>query len=140
MDAPRLIWTMTMAAPGGLRFLNRLSALLPLWTWKPSPLLRIREWVARRFLGMGKLRFSFLTPSGQAAVIMPEQLFFIESSKAVLEGEDLGQPTRLSENPTIGGTPLPTRPSFVIGQAHARIKDPEEYRRTRARLGVTDRN
>jgi hypothetical protein len=49
----------------------------------------------------------------------------------VWEGHDLGEPVRLPTNPDIGGIPLPTRPTFVIGQAHARIKDPEEYRRTR---------
>ncbi|MDQ4076252.1 MAG: hypothetical protein M3220_08395 [Chloroflexota bacterium] len=45
-------------------------------------------------------------------------------------------------NPTIGDVPLPTRPTFVIGQAHARIKDREEYRRTRERVQAetTNRN
>lgn len=120
-----------MTAPALLRALNVVSAALPLWTWKPGPLLRIREWMAKRVLGMGDLRFSFITPSRQSAVIMPERIYLIQSSQATLEGTDLGQLTRLSANPTIGGVPLPTRPAFVIGQAHARIKDPDEYRRTR---------
>ena len=131
MEEPRLVWTMSMTASALLRALNALSAGLPLWTWKPLPLLRIREWMARRFLGMGDLRFSFVTPTQQDAVIMPERIFLIESSQATLEGRDLGHPIRLSTNPAIAGVPLPTRPAFVVGQAHARIKDPEEYRRTR---------
>jgi len=141
MEAPRLVWTMSMTAPLPLRVLNAVSAALPLWTWKPAPLLRVREWIAKRLLGMGDLRFSFVTPTRQEAVIMPEQVFFIGSSRATLEGRDLGHPVRLSRNPTIGDVPLPTRPAFVIGQAHARIADPEEYRRTReaVRSGSTQR-
>jgi len=47
-------------------------------------------------------------------------------------GCGLGDPVRLATNPTIGGVPLPSRPAFVIGQAYAGIKDPEEYHRRRA--------
>jgi hypothetical protein len=75
---------------------------------------------------MGDLRFSFVTPSGQDAVIMPERIFFIDASEAVWEGRDLGDPVWLATNPTIGGVPLPSRPTFVIGQAYARIKDQKE--------------
>jgi len=134
MERPRLVWTMSMTAPPLLRALNALSAEQPLWTWKPAPLLWIREWIAKQFLAMGDLHFSFVTPSGQQAIIMPEQIFFIDSSEEVLEGDDLGQPVRLDLNPTIGEVPLPKRPTFMIGQAHARIKDPEEYQRTQERV------
>lgn len=133
MDDPPLVWTMTMTAQPFLRALNAVSAQLPLWTWKPAPLLRVREWIAERFLDLGRLRFSFTTPSGHDAVIMPEQMIFIGSSEAVWEGRDLGDPVRLDANPTIGGIPMPCRPTFVIGQAHARITDRAEYRRTRER-------
>lgn len=142
MEAPRLEWTMSVTVPPLLRILNAVSATLPLWTWKPTPLLRVQEWVAKQFFAIGDLRFSFVTPSGQNAVIMPEQLFFIDSSKAVWEGHDLSKPVRLDLNPTIGEVPLPQRPTFVIGEAHARIKDPDEYRRTRERVRrrISDRS
>lgn len=66
--------------------------------------------------------------------MMPERLFFVGGAKAVLDGRDLGHPVTLEANPTIGAVPLPTRPTFVIGQAHARIRDAAEYRETRRRL------
>ena len=131
MENPLLVWTMSMAAPPLLRVMNAVSGSLPLWSWKPTPLLRMRQWMARRLLGMGDIRLSFDMPSGQATVIMPERIFFIDASKAVLDGQDLGEPVRLAENPTIGGIPLPARPTFAIGQAHMRIRDHEEYRRRR---------
>ncbi|QIO25369.1 hypothetical protein [Haloarcula sp. JP-L23] len=87
--------------------------------------------MAKRLLGMGDPDFSFAMPSGQDTVIMPEEVFFIEDSDAELDGRSLGDPVRLETNPTIGGVPLPTRPTFVLGEAHMETTDPEEYRRTR---------
>ena len=134
MEAPRLEWTMTVTASPLVRAVNAASAALPLWTWRPAPLRRVREWIAKRFFGLGELRFSFVTPQKQHAVVMPEQIFFIASSQASLEGRDLGHPVRLARNPTIGDVPLPTRGTLVIGQAFGRIKDPDEYERTRKRV------
>lgn len=131
MDEPELVWTMTISAPLYIKGLNAMSSLLPLWSWKPALLLRVREWLAKRVLGMGNLRFSFTMPSGHDTVIMPEEVFFIEESEAELNGRSLGGPVRLETNPTIGGVPLPTRPTFVLGQAHMQTVDSEEYRRTR---------
>jgi hypothetical protein len=136
MEEPRLVWTLSMTATPLLGLLNTLSAALPLWTWKPAILLRAREWIAKRLLGMGDLRFAFETPNHQDAVMMPERIFFIASSTASLDGRDLGHPVPLPSNPTIGGVSLPSRPVFVTGQAHARIDDPEEYRRTREAFGA----
>lgn len=142
MEAPRLVWTLAVMAPPFLRVLNAMSAALPLWTWKSAPLWRFGEWMAKRLLGMGDLRFSFVTPNGHDTVLVPEQFFFIDSSEAVWEGQDLGKPIRLNANPTIGGVPLPTRPTFVIGQAQVQIKDREEYEGTRQRVraGLPSRN
>lgn len=131
MEEPHLVWTMTISAPLSLQGLNAMSSLLPIRSWKPAPLLRVRERVAKRFLGMGDLRFSFTMPSGHDAVIMPEEVFFIEESDAELNGRSLGDPVRLKTNPTIGDVPLPTRPTFVLGQAHMKITNPAEHNQTR---------
>jgi hypothetical protein len=140
MERPRLTWTMAITASPLVRVLNAASAALPLWTWKPAPLLRLREWMANRLFDEGDLRFSFVTPSGHDTTIMPEQMLFIKASEAVWDGQDLGTPVRLDANPTIGGIPLPKRPTFVIGQAHMRTPDREEYKRTRqqARAGALE--
>jgi hypothetical protein len=84
MENPSFLWEMNLSAPLLLRILNNMSAAMPLWTWKSAPLLRIREWMARNMPGMGDLHFSFMTPSGQPAIILPEEIFFIKSSKAIL--------------------------------------------------------
>lgn len=127
MQKPEMAWKMSMVAPPTLQKINKLNTTLPLWTWKPAPLLRIREWMAKRFLDMGNVRFSFLSASGHKTIIMLEQTLIIKSSKAKWKGESLGEMIRLDYNPTIGEVSLPKQPTFVIGQAHMRIKDSEEY-------------
>lgn len=134
MDEPQLTWTMSMSASPLLRGLNAVSASLPLWSWKPAPLLRVRERLANRLLGMGDISLSFTSPSGHEAVIMPEEIFFVDTADAVLDGRSLGEPVRLETNPAIGGVPTPARPILTFGQAHMRITDPEEYHRTRERV------
>ncbi len=131
MGEPHFVWTMTISAPLFLRALNAVSSKLPLWSWKPGLLRWGREWMAKRLLGMGDIDFSFTMPSGQDTIIMPEEVFFIEESNAELNGRSLGDPVQLETNPTIGGVPLPTRSTFVLGQVHMETTDPEEYRQTR---------
>lgn len=137
MESPQLEWTMSMTAPPLLQALNKINASIPLWMWKKTPLMHLQEWMARR-LGMGNLNFSFTTPSKKDATILLEQLFYIDSSEAVWKGRNLGQlQKKLNSNPTIGKVQLPTRPSFVIAQAFARINDIEEYRQTKSNLTST---
>ncbi len=131
MEKPNLEWIITMEAPVWLRLLNKLSMTMPLSSWRPGPRLRMREWMAKRVLDMGDLELSFDTPSNQRAIIMPERTYFIKQSEAILEEVDLGQPVRLEENPRIGKVPLPIRGAFIVGQAHATIKDPIEYQQTK---------
>ena len=137
MDEPSLDWTMSMVAPPLLRALNATNASLPLWSWRPAPLLWLRELVSKHLLGLGDVRFSFTAASGHEATIVPQEVYYVDDSEAVLGGGDLGEPVRLEENPTIGGVPTPTRPVFVFGQAHMQIRDEAEYRRARERAAST---
>ena len=139
MDEPSLDWTMSMEASSLLRALNALSASMPLRSWRPAPLLWLRERLAKHLLGMGDVRFSFTSASGHEVTIMPQEVYYVDDSEAVLGGIDLGEPVRLEENPAISGVPTPTRPVFVFGQAHMRIRDEAEYRRARERAATPSR-
>ncbi len=41
-------------------------------------------------------------PSGHNGILMPQRMYLIEDSTAVLDGKDLGRPTRAAHNPRIG--------------------------------------
>ncbi len=132
MDAPPLEWTLTATDTPLLRMLNAVSARLPVSTWRPTPLIRARELLAGRVLGMGELRLFGIMPSGHVGTLMPQRMYLVDESRAVLAGVDLGRPTRAAENPRIGNVALPARGVLAVGQAAWIIRDQEEYERTRA--------
>ena len=135
VEQPRLDWTVGMREPRILRAVNAVSGSLPLWTWRPTPLLRARERMAQQ-LGMGAVTLAGRMPSGHSGVLMPQRLYFVERARAAMAGVDLGAPVRLRDNPTIGGVPLPARGIFAVGQAHWEILDEAEYHRTRRELAA----
>jgi hypothetical protein len=83
---------------------------------------------------MGQLRLSGVMPSGHEGTVMPRRIYYVDDAQATFDGLDLGRPTRLAENPTIGDFPLPSRGALVIGQGTWQIRDPEEFNRTRIAL------
>ena len=134
MESPSLEWTLTAHSTRVLNVLNAMSARLPLSTWRPAPLVHAREQLARA-LGMGHLQMSGVMPSGHTGTLMPQRMYYIDDAHAVFDGADLGKPTRMAENPTIGDVPLPARGVLAIGQAVWKILDQAEYERTRAEIG-----
>jgi hypothetical protein len=131
MDAPSLEWTLTARSTRLLSVLNAVSARLPLITWRPAALVHARERLARA-LGMGHLEMSGVMPSGHTGTLMPQRMYYVDEADAVFDGMDLGNPTRVAENPKIGEVFLPARGVLAIGQAAWKILDPVEYARTRA--------
>jgi hypothetical protein len=100
-------------------------------TWRPRSLVRARERMAHG-LGMGHLEMSGVMPSGHAGTLMPQQMYFVDDSRATLGGVDLGRPVHLNDNPMIGGVALPARGILAIGQGVWEILDHTEYERTRS--------
>ena len=132
MEAPALDWTVEATETSLLRIVNAISPGLPLWTWKRASLLRARELMAERLLGLGPIRLKGRMPSGHVGTLMPQRMYFIESSSATLDGDNLGRPTHTAGPIDIGGVPLPCRGVLAVGQAAWEILDPAEYQRTRA--------
>jgi hypothetical protein len=131
MDEPKLEWTLTAYETPILRIANAVSSLMPLWTWRPPSLLRARELMAARVLGMGDIKLSGTMPSGHVGTLMPERMYFIDAATATLDGEPLGRPAQMIPNPRIGDVTLPARGVLAIGQAMWQILDRDEYDRTR---------
>ena len=131
MPEPALDWTLTAASTRTLTALNALAGGLPAWTWRPRPLLRVRERIARA-LGLGRLELAGPMPSGHVGTLMPRRMYVIDEATATLNGTDLGNPARLDTNPRIGGVPLPARGVLAIGSGVWRIRDRAEFARAQA--------
>ena len=123
VDEPALDWTLTAHQTPVLRAMNTISPRLPLSTWRSARLVRAREAIARRALGLGEIRMTGAMPSGHAGILMPQRMYFIDETTAVLDGVDLGRATRVSPNPLIGQVPLPARGVLAIGQGAWQIPD-----------------
>lgn len=116
MDEPRLDWTLTARQTPALRVLNAMSPRMPMRSWRSDRLVHARERIAGRVLGLGDIRMSGTMPSGHVGILMPERMFFIDATKAVLDGEDLGRADHVTPNPQIGEVPLPARGVLAVGQ------------------------
>ena len=80
---------------------------------------------------------SGVMPSGHTGTLMPQRMYLVEDSTAVLEGHDLGRPVHAAQNPRIGDIALPARGVLAVGQGAWAILDREEYERTRAETQTT---
>jgi hypothetical protein len=132
MDKPSLRWTLTATETPALRAMNAMSARMPLWTWRSRAFNRMRELLASRVLHMGELEMAGRMPSGHRGILMPQSMYFIAESTAVLDGADLGRPAIAPSSPRIGEVSLPARGVLAIGQGAWEILDPAEYARVRA--------
>jgi hypothetical protein len=137
MDAPALEWRVEATQTRALELMNWISPRLPLSSWKPAWLLRVREFMAQRLLGMGPIRLRGPMPSGHIGTLMPQRMYFIESSSATLDGEDLGRPVHSAEAFDIGGVTVPSRGVLAVGEGAWEILDPSEYHRTRAETALS---
>lgn len=79
--------------------------------------------------GYGVLGLPFSTGHVLALRVFPQR-----ESKALFDGQDLGKPVRVEQNPVIGSFNLPARPVFAEGRAYFQILDIQEYRRLRREL------
>lgn len=134
MDSPSVDWSLTATEPPVLAALNAVHGVMPLSTWRSPLLVHAREAMVRT-MGMGRLQMSGPMPSGHTGTLMPQRMYFVDESTATIDGTDLGHPTHLQKNPTIGGVALPARGILAIGQGMWQILDPDEYARTRAETG-----
>jgi len=73
---------------------------------------------ARRWFGMGDIDLLGTVPNGQLGILLPRRMFPVVTSRAVLGGQDLGEPVCARENPAIGALRLPARPVFALGTGY----------------------
>jgi hypothetical protein len=115
-DDPALDWTVAVEQTAALAAMNVMGAKMPTSTWRHQSMIRPREWAAQAF-GMGRVELAGPTPSGHVGTLMPQRMYFVASSRASWQGEDLGRPVQLAEPPRLGEVTLPARGVLAIGQA-----------------------
>lgn len=133
MSDPGLDWRLSLGETLPLKILNALHGRFPLGTWRSRSLVALRERILR-WLGLGAVSLAGRAPTGEQLVAALRRMYWVTSASATLNGEDLGVPRTIDECPTIGRWPLPRRPVFAVGDAHATIGDRAEYDRLRRQV------
>lgn len=132
MEEPALDWTVRLRSSPFTRLVNRALPRLPLELYRRRPALALVRQLADRALGSGPVDLEGAVPGGQRVLVRPRRLYLVGDARAVLRGEDLGSPTRASENPTAGSFRWPARGVLAEGDVYVEVDDPVEHRRRRA--------
>lgn len=131
VSAARLDWSLRLASTPGTRILNLIAGL-------PDPLLRSKNLLkllaksAGRMLDVGEIDLHGQAPSGQRFRVNPRLLWMVESSRARVGSEDLGEPGPLSEQARLGTYRIPKRGLFTFGQAFYEPFDTARHRGSRS--------
>ncbi|MFC7250525.1 hypothetical protein ACFQJ5_11840 [Halomicroarcula sp. GCM10025324] len=137
MDDPELRLTIRMDAPLTATILNAIGARLPATIWRIPGVASVFARVADTVFDIGDVTLIGTAPNGQRAILMPRQMYPIESAVAMLDGDDLGEPITSKTNPTMGDVAFPARPMLAIGEAYFEILDQSEHDETFMELNET---
>lgn len=130
VDGGRAVqWDLTLAAPPTIRAMNAMAHAMPEAWWRNRTVLRAMGVIARGLLRTGRLGLAGRAPSGQAFVANPLVAWTIPSSRAQVEGVDLGEPGPLAEQDHLGDFWIPQRGLFVVGRTFFEPLDPASHRR-----------
>lgn len=123
-----LDWDVNLASPVAIRAMNAVAHAMPEAWWHNHAVLRAMGLVARGLLGTGRLGLTGTAPSGQVFVANPLIAWTISSSRARVDGHDVGEPGPLREQAHLGDFWIPQRGLFVVGRAFFEPLDPARHR------------
>jgi hypothetical protein len=118
-------WQFDLSATLATRAMNLMGSLMPDALWKSAGVLAAMGPVAGVVLGAGKLRLTGRAPNGQRFTANPQLTWTVPSSKAVINGRNLGAVAPLREQPKLGDFWIPRTGLFAIGRAFFDAFDPE---------------
>jgi hypothetical protein len=130
VDGGRAVqWDVTVAEPPAIRAMNAMASIMPAALWRNELVLRAMGAMAQRLLGTGRMALSGRAPSGQHFVANPLVAWTVQSSRALIDGVDVGEPGPLAEQDHLGDFWIPQRGIFVVGKAYFELFDPARHRR-----------
>lgn len=113
----RLSWRVELASTPATRMMTSMGGAMPDGAWKSNAVLGPMGPMAAMFLGTGRTRLKGVTPNGPSYKAAPQQVWRVVGGRAVLDGEDLGDPRPLPDQTHLGDFWLPQRGIFFVGRA-----------------------
>jgi hypothetical protein len=110
-------WEITLKETVASRLMNLASRLVPDSWWRKRFMLRVMGFAAQVFLGTGRMNLIGLSPNGQEFTANPQQVWLVKSSRAVINGVDLGPPGPLPTQARLNDFLIPQRGVFAVGRS-----------------------
>jgi hypothetical protein len=92
--------------------MSTMGRHMPAWAWRNRAVLGAMGRMAGLMLSAGRMRLTGDMPNGQEFHAAPRRIWAIHSSRAVLNGTDLGPVGPLAEQDHLGDFWLPQRGIF----------------------------
>lgn len=129
VDGGRAVrWDVTLSAPAAIRAMNAMARAMPERWWRSPAVLRAMGAMAGTLLGAGRIALEGRAPSGQRFVANPLAAWIVASSRAEVDGADVGPPGAIAQQEHLGDFWIPQRGLFVIGRAFFEPLDPARHR------------
>ncbi len=122
-------WEVRLSSTAAVRTMNTLAGMMPQAMWHNPTALRAMGGMARRMLGAGRLALTGVTPSRQQFIANPFVAWTIPSSRARVDGVDVGEPGPLPKQERLGDFWIPQRGLFMVGQSFFEPFDPTRHLR-----------
>jgi len=119
VDSPAVDWRIELGSSPVARLMSLVGSALPLAAWRSRPVLSAMGQVAGRSLGVGTVKLTGITSNGQPFDANPLRIWFVTSSHAVVDGQELGPIGPLAEQAHLADFYIPQRGIFAIGRFFA---------------------
>ena len=115
--ADALDWEVTLTESALSRLMNGIARLLPETWWQAALVLKAMGYAARLGLGTGRMNLTGTTPNGQHFIANPQRFWLIDSSSALINGDDAGPVGPLTPQASLNDFLIPQRGVFAVARA-----------------------
>jgi hypothetical protein len=119
-----LTWEFTVAETAASRLINFVARQLPDSWWQKRFMLRVMGLTAQVILRTGKINLAGRTPNGYEFIANPKQVWLVKSSRAVVDGVDLGPAGPLSSQARLNDFVMPQKGLFAVASAFMQSPGP----------------
>lgn len=137
-----LTWEITVAETAASRLINFAARQLPNSWWQKRSMLRVMGLTAQVILGTGEINLAGRTPNGYEFIANPKQVWLVKSSRAVVDGVDLGPAGPLTSQARLNDFVMPQKGLFAITSAFMQSPHPMSnavMRRAGTKLGSIEK-
>ncbi|MEE2521680.1 hypothetical protein V1639_01770 [Pseudarthrobacter sp. J75] len=122
-----LTWDVELTETAVTRLMSGICGAVPEKLWRNTVFLSAMGLVAGPMMQAGKIGLTGKVPNRQSFQARPQRIWFVSSSRARLDGKDLGNMGPLPLQDRLGDFWIPQRGIFMIGTSLFDVLDPQHH-------------